>query len=876
MRHVTRAAVSIIALCAATTVHARIQPQAQPGGDPANPPAAAQPAETGGVPDIVVTAQKRSENVQSVPIAISAFTANALQERGVGSIAQLSGLAPNVNLDAGTPFSGSPSVLSAYIRGIGSDDFAFNIDPGVGIYVDGVYLARSVGANQDLLDVERVEVLKGPQGTLFGRNTIGGAISVVTRDPGDTFRFKADVTTGSYGLLQARGTADLPITDDLAGALTFGVKTRTGYMKRIPYPDPLATNSASYTGFPSSGYSSPSDEGGDNNWNLRGKLKWKGEHVTVTLTGDYTRENSTGLANTLLGTAGNVPGNFGGTANLPGTAFDPTGTTGFLFAGLYNFCIGANTAQIAARNAQALCGVRGTQYNTALHQQPIAGVNVDGNPNNNLLPYDNRFLTGNKDTSYATGNDFSRMTSYGFAGTVEWNPAPNTTLKSITAYRQLDWRSGVDGDGSPLNFLQLSFAMHQWQFSQEVQLLGTLFDDKLHYVLGGYYFKEKGGLHDYVTFAEGLLQVDGPNALETQNYAGFGQIDYRPIPLLGVTLGGRYTREDKQFEGGQQDLNGFNYKLFGCSDPQGNITPSGPFPLAPVTCQQGTGYPDPANPIRVYAPGVNTQSFQNFSPKIGIQLYPIDRVMAYASWSKGYKTGGWTTRLTNPQPTAQPFGPEKATTWEIGIKSQFLDRKLQLNAAAFTTDYQGIQLNFQQGTSPTIRNAGDARIRGVELEAVVAPARGLVVNASVGFIDAHYTSVLPGVLAVSAPNAFQAGTFVGADLPKTPKWKINVSPRYEAHLGNGATMILLADWTHATSVWNDAQRTYLLRRPTIDVFNASVAYREPGGKWTLTAGGTNITGNRYLTTGNENISDGVFFGTYSRPAEWYVRLGVSF
>lgn len=727
---------------------------------------AAQAEQGEGIAEIVVTAQKRAESVQDVPIAISAFTASSLQERAVGSVSQLSGLAPNVTLDAGTPFSGSPSVLSAFIRGIGSDDFAFNIDPGVGIYVDGVYLARSVGANQDLLDVDRVEILKGPQGTLFGRNTIGGAISIVTRDPGDAFLFKGDVTTGSYDLLQVRGTADIPITQDLAAAVTFGSKTRKGYVKRIPYPDARATNAPSYTEFPASGYDTSDREGGDNNWNLRGKLKWRGDGVSVTLSGDYTREDSTGLANSLLGTASSVPGNFAGTANLPGTAFDPTGTTGFLFAGLYNFCIGANAAQIAARGAQALCGVRGTQFDTSLNIGALAGVNVDATPTNDMLPYDDRFLTGDKDTSYATGNSFSKLTSWGLAGTIEAEVAPTVTVKSITGYRKLDWRSGTDGDGSPLNFEQLSFAMKQWQFSQEVQLLGSALDKRLNFVLGGYYFKEKGGLHDYVTFAEGLLQVDGPNALETENYAAFGQVDWRPIDLIGITVGGRYTHESKQFEGGQQDLNGFNYKLFGCSDANGNISPNGAFPLAPITCQQGT--------------------------------------------------------------------------------------------------------------SPTIRNAGNARIKGVEFEAVAAPVDGLTINASVGYIDATYTSVLAGVLAVSGPNPFQAGTFVGAPLPKTPHWKTNVSPRYEAKLGNGGAVVLVADWTHSSAAWNDAQRSLLLRRATMDMVNGSVAYREPGGQWTVTVGATNLTNERYLTTGNANIANGVLFGTYSRPREWYARLGVSF
>ncbi len=500
------------ALLASTAWVAPVWAQATPA------PAAQDSKPNDGIAEIVVTAQKRAENVQDVPIAISAFGADTLKERAVGSVAQLSAIAPNVNLDAGTPFSGSPAVLSAYIRGIGSDDFAFNIDPGVGVYVDGVYLARTVGANQDLLDVSRVEILKGPQGTLFGRNTIGGAISIVTRDPGKDFRVQGDVTTGSYKLLNARGSVDIPITDGLGAILSFGVKSRDGFLKRIPDPDQRTVNTPSYTAFSAADYGNSSREGGNDNWNLRGKLKWAhGGPLSITLSGDYTRDKGTS-ANKLIGTAETVPGNF---------------------AGLYNFCIGATQTQIAARGAQALCGVSGTQFNPRFQLPSYAGVNVDGNPANDRLPWDSRYLIADKDKSYATGNSFSNLKNWGLSGIVDYDLSDTVALKSITAYRQLDWSAGLDADGSPLNFLQLSFTMHQWQFSQEVQLLGKALDNKLNYVLGGYYFKEAGNLHDYVTFAEGQVQVDGPNRLETENYAAFGQIDYRPFEWLVLTVGGR-------------------------------------------------------------------------------------------------------------------------------------------------------------------------------------------------------------------------------------------------------------------------------------------------------------------------------------------------
>src|SRR4026207_546236 len=163
--------------------------------------------------EIIVTAQKREQDIQNVPIAISAFTTETLRAKGVTDINSLTNLTPNVNLDSSSPFSGDTSVLSASIRGIGQDDFAFNLDPGVGVYLDGVFLARTFGANQNLMDVDRVEILKGPQGTLFGRNTIGGAIRLVTHVPGRGPRVGAQATVGEFNRTDLGFTADLPITD---------------------------------------------------------------------------------------------------------------------------------------------------------------------------------------------------------------------------------------------------------------------------------------------------------------------------------------------------------------------------------------------------------------------------------------------------------------------------------------------------------------------------------------------------------------------------------------------------------------------------------------------------------------------------------------
>ncbi|WP_298166000.1 TonB-dependent receptor [Novosphingobium sp.] len=838
---------SILALCAPIAAHAQ-EAQAE-----------------GGIAEIVVTAQKRAENVQNVPIAISAFAGDALRERAVSDVAQLSNAAPNVTLDGGTPFSGSTAVLSAFIRGIGANDFAMNIDPGVGIYLDGVYLARTVGANLDLPDVERIEVLKGPQGTLFGRNTIGGAISVVTRTPGDKPAVQADITTGRYNRIDARGYIDLPLSDTLRSSLTFSTKNRDGYQVRVPYTSATPYSTDRVGALPASGYRTSDREGGQHEWTIRGKLQWQAsDKLKVTLGGDYLKIDQSATPNSVLAVTSGVPGPFAGLAanNIPGTALDVvTGSSGFLFAGLYNFCIGATPDQIAARNAGALCGVRGTPLNPGANLPPLASVNVDGNPGNDRLPYDNRWVSADKDKSFATGNSFSNMKVYGFTGVLDYDITDTIAVKSITGYRNIKWAAGVDLDNSPAAILEPSFSLTQNQFSQEVQLIGSALDKKLNFVLGGYYFREEGKMLDYVTFAEGLLQIVGPNDLKTKNYAAFGQIDWRINDLIGITVGGRYTHEDKTFIGRQRDNNGFNYKLFNC-------------PIYGDPCQSILGFPVPGEPLRYYVGGTQQKKFNNFAPKVGLQLHPNDNVMVYGSWSRGYKTGGWTTRLSNPLPTAPDFDEEKAESFELGVKSTLFDRRLQLNFAAFTTKYDGIQLNFQQGVSPTVQNAGNARIKGFEAEAVIAPVRGLTINASVGYTDAYYTSLLPQ--AVVAANPFQAGTVLGADLPKTPKWKFNVTPRYKVSLGDKGAVVLLADYTRTSSMWNDTERTFLLRRPSLDMLNASISYESPSDHWNLTLGGTNITNTRYIVTGQAQIAGGQIYGTWSRPAEWYARVGVKF
>lgn len=802
-------------------------------------PAAAQ--QTAALEEIVVTAQRREQNIQDVPIAVSAFTDQALETKGVNDVSQLGNFTPNVTLDNNVPFGGSTSVLAAYIRGIGQNDFAFNFDPGVGVYVDGVYMARTVGANVDLLDVDRIEVLKGPQGTLFGRNTIGGAINIITRDPGDEFYFDGEITTGRFERFDVRGSADIPISDTLSSSIAFSTKNRNGYQKRIRYPAEAPFNVDAFHQFHAAGYETSEREGGQNEWNLRGKILWDPNNDwRVELSGDYTNVDQPATANTILKTHPSF--------DNPAAAFGP----------FYNTCINTPASVIATLPFGGICGERGVDADILPEgvmpwqtRSPLAGVNVDDNPDNDRLPYDDRFVLDDPDLSYATGNSFSRIRSKGVAANITWDFADAASLRSISSYRELDWQVGMDLDGSPLSMLHTSFDMGQEQYSQEFQLSGLALDNKLDYVLGLYYFHEEGHLIDHVTFPAGLLQVYGPNDLWTTSWAGFAHLNYSFTDQFSITVGARYTDEDKKFEGFQHDLNASSYKFAGLPVTQASAA--------------ALGFPDPSDLTRYFPPGIRKQNFTDFSPRLGVEFRPTDTVMLYASYSEGFKSGSWTTRLSNPVTEAESdiltFGPEEATTYEAGVKSEFLNRRIQWNSAVFYTDYKDIQLNFQLGVSPTFQNAGDAEIYGFESELQAAITESFRVNANVGYVHAEYTSLAEGVTIT-----------LDHELPKTPEWKFNISPQYEVFLGNDSSLLFNVDYTHTSSLYNDTENTELLKRPSTDILNASVTYRAPSGHWDLQVGGSNLLDERYLVTGQAQVAGGVTYGTYSRPPEWFATL----
>ncbi|HEY4114432.1 MAG TPA: TonB-dependent receptor [Rhizomicrobium sp.] len=803
----------------------------------------------GGIETVTVTAEKRAENIQNVPIAITAFTGADLKTKDVVSLNQLSNLTPNVNLDAGTPFSGDSSVLSASIRGIGSDDFAFNIDPGVGVYLDGVYLARTIGANVDLLDVSRIEVAKGPQGTLFGRNTIGGAINIVTRDPGDAFTLEGEGTTGSFNRFDLAATADIPLADNVRTSLTVSEVRRDGYQRVVPYNN--VNNYAFDPPTPLNGGTDAHDAyGGQNRFAARGKLVWDvNNNFNVMLTGDWNHEDQESTPVSILQTWPNTP-----------DAIDA-------IAGLYTACL--EGAEIGV-----LCSSRRSDG------YPSHGGLAPLDTERNLIPINAQTTqTGNIDTTYANGPNFAKYDSEGTGLTMTWVATPDLTLKSITGYRHITWNIGTDLDGAADNgeLLSVTDKQRQQQFSEELQAIGTAFDQRLNYVGGLYYFYEDGFVHDWVPFDGSLLAVDdlGLNDLRTKSYAAYFHLDYKVTDQLGVTVGGRYSIEKKAFLGGQQDNNGLAYKASGCYPPGMPNNLGGP-PF--LTCQQLLGFPDPNEPFRYFPGPWDHQNFYLFTPTVGTQYHFTDDLMTYVSWSKGFKSGGWTTRLSDPitDPADARYGPEKASTYEAGLKSDWLDHRLIVNAAAFFTYFTGIQLNQQQGASPVLENLGNAHIKGFEVESQAEITDNFMVRANIGYTDAYYTHLDPAVVARDSLGNIipEATVTLNKMLPKTPKWKISINPQYDIPIGNGDDLLLQAAYTHISREANDAENTPLLMRPAVDLLDLSVRYAFHDDKYAVTLGGTNVGDKRYITIGSHNYAAGFVDATYDPPAQWYAKFDI--
>jgi iron complex outermembrane receptor protein len=728
-----------------------------------------------GLQDIVVTARRREENLQDTPVSVVAFTGEALAERQVVNVADIGNFTPNLIIDSASALGGSSSTISAFIRGVGQSDFNLTIDPGVGLYLDGVYISRSVGSLLDTVDLARVEVLRGPQGTLFGKNTIGGAVVLVSEQPDNDFAGRIEAITGSFNRIDLRGMLNIPVSDRLAVRLTASSQDRDGYYDRLQDGDRM---------------------GNRNSLSGRLQVAWEPtDTLTLSLSADGTRVREEGKPLTLL-------------------AVNPAAD----FAGFWNFAV-----------------------NGATCFTPPAGLPVPNEPE----CFNDQWITDDVRSTNTTGANFSDLDLWGTSLTIDWALGA-VDFKSITAYRDLESAFFQDYDGSPLPIGETGNVYTQTQFSQEFQFSGSAIDDRLNWLLGLYYLKENGTDINSLTFS--VADFISGGSVENDSYAAFSQVGFAITDQLSLTVGARYTHETKRFR----------------PDQFIQVDRTGGTLLALSELFIPTGNPD-GNLILPRTEASITD--KEFTPAVALDYKLTDDVLLYASYSKGFKSGGFTQRVFPPEAVVPAFGPERATAYEIGLKNNLFNRRLRLNLAAFQTDYTGLQIIVNEGIAPKVRNAGEARIRGFEIEAEAVLSDAVQISAGVGYTDAEYLEVDPAAVGITADNQFgnvpawTATAGVSADLFKIAEGQ--VSSR--------------VDWSFRSAHFKDAINTPELRQPAYSLFNATLTYRAKNDRWGLTAGVTNLFDKTYLVTGyNDIVGIGVITGTYARPREFLASANFTF
>ena len=764
------------------------------------PPADDQPATRADAlsGDIVVTARKFKERVQDVPVAISAFSGEAIAARGVDNIEGLATFTPNMTFQSNPSFGGASSSAAIYIRGIGQKEFLPTTEPGVGVYVDGVYVARSVGAMLDLVDVERVEVLRGPQGTLFGRNTIGGALSLTTVKPKDDWETSGQLTVGNFKRIDAKLMVNIPLGDTLALRVSGASLLRDGYVRRL---------------------SDGLDLGNVNTKTGRAQLRWSpSSKFEINLAVDATEDRNNGPALTLKGV--NLQSAIFNPGNLPVLPPGSTPRAGYYVA---NPPADAPVDNFALLNNYVATFLGGQN---CLSFAPYSPTGPSG------ACYDNRYVSGTTDAG--TAPQYSHNRIWGTSGTIDWDLGV-VQIKSITAYRRLDGEFSRDGDHSPLTISQFYDDLVDKQFSQELQVLGKAADGHLKYVIGGYYFDERGNDINILDFTPVNFRSGGK--FSTRSYAAFGQAT---LTLGTVDLSGglRYTKDDKTFLPDQI--------IFTDRTP-GALLIAG----------------SPNTPKTRVLPYVEVKRSEDaLTPMANIAWHVTGDAMLYASYSQGFKSGGFVQRVFPPLAATPQFGAEKATAYEAGFKTEFLGRKLTLNGAVFLTKYDNLQVQVFTGVAPVTKNAAKAEIKGAELEMRLSPGDGWFLEGSAGYLDPKYTEIDPAATEITTASKFE----------RISKWTLSASLAKSFALGGGSALTPRVDWSYRSGQYMDALNTPEIYQPGYHVVNASVAIDIGGKGLSIVGGVTNLTDERYLETGIYGTSFRSYETLYARPREWYVTL----
>lgn len=733
------------------------------------------------VSEVVVTAQFRQQNVQRTPLAVTAVNAAILNERGYTDISDVSNLAPNVTFEKGNGLN--TGAAQFYIRGVGQYDIIPAVDPGVGVYIDDVYFGSTYGADFDLVDLDRVEILRGPQATLAGFNSIGGAVKLFSQKPTGSAGGYLEAGYGSNDKLDLRGSFDLPlITDKLFLRISGASVSDDGYIDRIDYACAYPALAGTLP------RQNPAEkgcvighEGGSDDKTVRAALRWlPTDRLEVNLNADVEVNSDQPSPNSLLAI---------NSANVP---------PGWQAIQVQHFGIPLDDRFIVPH---------GQYVSYDGYTDPVLGYTIDPN-----------------------GHD----KAYGMEGTIDYRVTDHLSLKSITAYRTTNGYLAADIDGTPLQATGGTYDIDYRQFTEEDRLNGDAFNKVIDYTVGAFYFDSHQTFDQFVDAPEGLFFLPGGltktayDHVKEDSYAGYVTTNVHPTSQLTLIGGYRFTHSEKTYV----------FDDLGIFVPLLDIVGEGP-------------------------PAISDRS--DYRASIQYQWTP--QLMTYVQYSTGFKAGG-----INPTPAtvaqALPFGPETSTTYELGLKSEFWDRRVRLDLAAFTNKYRGYQTDkFQADGSSIYTNAGTARIEGAEAELEARPIENLLVDASFSYLHYYWeylnTGAIPGVPDLQGPCITCTNLY-------TPTYKGDFGIQYAFQLGERfGSLTPRFDADYVGRMFADPQNTVVAEMPHRWVANLHLTWRSSDPRWEATLAITNLFDKFYYVNTNaaEYSETGFAAGGIGRPRE---------
>jgi iron complex outermembrane receptor protein len=691
-----------------------------------------------GMQDIVVTAQRREQNLQEVPLAITAVAGETLLQRGATDISALNKFVP------GFSFGQTGSDVRPAMRGVRTANNGVTGDPTIGYFIDGIYQSRTSQAGLGFVDVATLEVQRGPQGTLYGRNTFGGNIVVTTNAPTQDFDYGGTLTVGNYGKHRVEGFINTPVSDILAVRVAGAYDKADGWVKNT--------------------YNKSADLFDEDKQYIRGSAKLETGEFQAILRGDYVHQG------------GNGASAFG--YKQIGTYVDPT-TCQALF----------NSPTVLAVNARAgnRDGVADCTTSVAGPAGP-AGTGVDVG-----IPIDEF------GREFRTTNDYKPFRKLKQASTsldMSYDFGP-VTLKSITGFVHYRGRRTTDSDFSASSVAIDQARTEADTFTQELQLLSST-AGRFEYVIGGYFLNDNlvnGFINQQLPRTIRSSALTSPLSLPANNgtyqfervkvysRAAYGQGTFHVTDAWSITGGIRYTHERKTY------LNATGYWYLPATAPGG----ANPLTLITIDDPLPTNSMFPDRPGNCGEPGVTAattltpagaQIMSNYCPlkfskvtwKLGTELKLGDDSLVYASVSTGFRSGGFNAGLAAAA-SAPTFAPENVTAYEIGSKNRFFDNTLQLNVSAFYNNYKDLQEQRQVivgGTTlQTTFNAATARSYGLEVEAIWEPTPALMLGANLSLLNAKYKrlvdvplpfggSILVPDASVTSPTVMNGVTIAGA------------------------------------------------------------------------------------------------------------------